>query len=354
MSNPTKRPEVVVITGASAGVGRATVREFAQRGAHVALIARGREGLEAARLEVERMGGRALVLPLDVSDADAVEQAAEAVEQELGPIDVWVNNAMLSVFSPVKRMRPEEYKRVTDVTYLGYVYGTLSALKRMLPRDRGCIVQVGSALAYRGIPLQSAYCAAKHAVQGFMDSLHAELIHDESNVRVTMVQLPAVNTPQFSWVKSRLPNEPQPVGPIYQPEVAARAIYWAAHNERRELYVGWPTVKAVVGDKLAPELADWYVARNAYEEQQTDAPVAPGRRDNLWEPVPGDHGARGSFDERASDTSAQLWATTHRSLFALAGFGALLGAAAAKLLLDARARRFADTQLERFRESGVM
>ena len=337
MSNPTKRPEVVVITGASAGVGRATVREFARRGAHVALIARGREGLEGARREVEQMGGRALVLPLDVSDADAVEQAAEAVEQELGPIDVWVNNAMVSVFSPVRKMRPEEYKRVTEVTYLGYVYGTLAALKRMLPRDRGCIVQVGSALAYRGIPLQSAYCAAKHAIQGFMDSLHAELIHDESNVSVTMVQLPAVNTPQFSWVKSRLPNEPQPVGPIYQPEVAARAVYWAAHNERRELYVGWPTVKAIVGNNLVPELADWYVARNAYEEQQTEEPVAPDRRDNLWEPVPGDHGARGSFDERATDTSAQLWATTHRGLFALAGVGALLGAAAAKLLLDARA-----------------
>src|SRR5215212_6743721 len=209
MSNPTKRPEVVVITGASAGVGRATVREFARRGAHVALIARGLEGLEAARREVERMGGRALVLPLDVSDADAVEQAAEAVEQELGPIDVWVNNAMVSVFSPVRKMRPEEYRRVTEVTYLGYVYGTLSALKRMLPRDRGVIVQVGSALAYRGIPLQSAYCAAKHAVQGFMDSLHSELLHEGSNVRVTMVQLPAVNTPQFDWVKSRLPREPQ-------------------------------------------------------------------------------------------------------------------------------------------------
>jgi hypothetical protein len=202
--------------------------------------------------------------------------------------------------------------------------------------------------------LQSAYCAAKHAVQGFMDSLQAELIHDDSNVRVTMVQLPAVNTPHFSWVKSRMPNEPQPVGPIFQPEVAARAVYWAAHNERRELYVGWPTVKAIVGNKLAPELADWYVAHKAYEEQQTDEPVAPDRRDNLWETVPGDHGARGRFDERASDTSAQLWATTHRGLFALAGLAAVIGAAAAKLLLDARERRLADTQLERFRESGVM
>src|ERR687889_729942 len=276
----TKRPEVVVVTGASAGVGRATVREFARQGAHGALGARGRDGLEGARREVLALGGRALVLPLDVSDAEAVERAAETVEREFGPIDVWVNNAMVSVFSPVKKMKAEEYKRVTEVTYLGYVYGTLAALKRMQPRDRGCIVQVGSALAYRGIPLQSAYSAAKHAVQGFMDSLHAELIHDKSNVRVTMVQLPAVNTPQFDWVKSRLPNEPQPVGPIFQPEVAARAIYWAAHNERRELYVGWPTVKAIVGNKLAPGVGDWYVAHKAYEEQQTDEPVKPGRRDN--------------------------------------------------------------------------
>ncbi|MET0624935.1 MAG: SDR family oxidoreductase [Pyrinomonadaceae bacterium] len=354
MGNPTKGSEVVVVTGASAGVGRATVREFARRGAHVALIARGRDGLEAARREVEHLGGRALVLPLDVSDADAVEGAAERVERELGPIDVWVNNAMVSVFSPVREMRPEEYRRVTEVTYLGYVHGTLAALKRMLPRDRGCIVQVGSALAYRGIPLQSAYCAAKHAIQGFMDSLHAELLHEGSNVRVTMVQLPAMNTPQFSWVKSRLPREPQPVPPIYQPEVGARAVYWAAHNERRELYVGWPTIKAVVGDKVAPGFADWYLSKAGYDAQQTDEPVAPDRRDNLWEPVPGDHGARGRFDEQSSESSQQLWATTHRGLFALAGVGALLGAAAAKLLLNARERRFADTQLERFRESGVM
>jgi NAD(P)-dependent dehydrogenase (short-subunit alcohol dehydrogenase family) len=349
-----KKPEVVVITGASAGVGRATVREFARRGAHVALIARGRDGLEGARREVESLGGRSLVLPLDVADNEAVEQAAERVERELGPIDVWVNNAMLSVFSPVRKTKPEEYRRVTEVTYLGYVYGTLAALKRMLPRDRGVIVQVGSALAYRGIPLQSAYCGAKHAVQGFMDSLHAELLHDESNVRVTMVQLPAMNTPQFSWVKSRLPRAPQPVPPIFQPEVAARAVYWAAHNERRELYVGWPTVKAIVGNKVAPGFADWYLARNGYDAQQTDEPVARDRRDNLWEPVPGDHGAHGTFDERATDASPQLWATTHRGLFALAGVGALVGAAAAKLLLNMREQRLRDTQLERFREGGVM
>src|SRR5215218_2864905 len=268
MSNPTKRPEVVVITGASAGVGRATAREFARRGAHVALIARGRDGLEGARREVERAGGRALVLPLDVSDADAVEQAAELTVRELGPIDVWVNNAMLSVFSPVTEMRPEEYKRVTEVTYLGYVYGTLAALRRMLPRDRGVIVQVGSALAYRGIPLQSAYCGAKHAVQGFTESVRCELIHDGSGVKITMVQLPALNTPQFGWVRNRLPRKPQPVPPIYQPEVAADAIVWAARHYRREWVVGGSTALAIAGDKVAPGLGDWYLARQGYDAQQ--------------------------------------------------------------------------------------
>jgi NAD(P)-dependent dehydrogenase (short-subunit alcohol dehydrogenase family) len=348
------KPEVVVVTGASAGVGRAVAREFARHGAHVGLVARGRDGLEGARREVEKLGGRALVIPTDVSDPEAVERAAEMVERELGPIDVWVNNAMLSVFSPVKETTPEEYKRVTEVTYLGVVYGTLAALKRMLPRDCGSIVQVGSALAYRGIPLQSAYCGAKHAIQGFHDSLLSELLHDGSKVRVTMVQLPALNTPQFSWVKSRLPRKPQPVPPIFQPEVAARAIRWAAHHDRRELYVGWPTVKAIVGDKLAPGVGDWYLARNGYEGQQTEEPVSPDRQDNLWEPVPGDHGAHGTFDERSTDTSTQLWLTTHRSLLALAGVGALLGAAATKLMLTARETRLDNRQVERFRSSGLL
>jgi NAD(P)-dependent dehydrogenase (short-subunit alcohol dehydrogenase family) len=320
MSRSTKR-EVVVITGASAGVGRATVRAFAAEGAHVGLLARGRDGLEAARREVEAAGGRALALPADVADAEQVEAAAEAIEARLGPIDVWINNAMVSVFSPIKQMTPDEFKRVTDVTYLGVVYGTLAALKRMLPRDRGVIIQVGSALAYRGIPLQSAYCGAKHAVQGFTDSLRCELLHDKSSVRVSMVQLPALNTPQFSWVKSRLPGKPQPVPPIFQPEVAARAIVYAARNDRREIYVGLPTVEAIVGDKIAPGLLDLYLARTGYESQQLDEPVEPHRRDNLWEPVSGDHGAHGDFDDRSRTWSPQLWANMNRGLLALIGAG---------------------------------
>jgi NAD(P)-dependent dehydrogenase (short-subunit alcohol dehydrogenase family) len=323
---------VVVVTGASAGVGRATVREFARAGARIGLIARGSAGLEGARREVEAAGGRALVLPLDVADADQVEAAAGEVERTLGPIDVWVNNAMCSVFSPVKEMTPAEFRRVTEVTYLGYVYGTLAALRRMLPRDHGVIVQVGSALAYRGIPLQAAYCAAKHAVQGFMDSLRCELLHDGSRVEVTMVQMPALNTPQFGWVKSRLPCRAQPVPPIFQPEVAARAIVWAATHPRRELYVGWPTVEAIVGNKLVPGLADRYLARTGFDAQQTAGAPETGRRDNLWEPVDADEdrGAHGTFDARATDRSYQLWATMHRGWLALAGLGlaALAGAAA--------------------------
>jgi NAD(P)-dependent dehydrogenase (short-subunit alcohol dehydrogenase family) len=315
------RPEIVVITGASAGVGRATVRAFAKRGAHIGLIARGRDGLEGAHREVEAMGGKALVLPTDVADADQVEAATTAVEAQLGPIDIWVNNAMVSVFSPVKEMTPEEFRRVTEVTYLGYVYGTLAALKRMLPRDRGVIVQVGSALAYRGIPLQAAYCGAKHAIQGFMDALRCELLHDGSRVRVTMVQMPALNTPQFGWVKSRLPHKAQPVPPIYQPEVAAEAIVWVAHHPRRELAVGFSTVAAIIGNKIAPWLGDWYLSRVGYAAQQTDEPADPNRPHNLWEPVPGDHGAHGTFEARARDASLQLRADTHRGWLVLAGLG---------------------------------
>jgi len=336
--------EVVVITGASAGVGRATVREFARHGAWIGLIARGNDGLEAARSEVEAYGGRAIAIPTDVADAKQVEAAAEKIESELGPIDIWVNNSMVSVFSPIREMMPEEFARVTEVTYLGYVYGSLAALKRMLPRDRGTIVHVGSALAYRSIPLQAAYCAAKHAVLGFHASLRTELLHDRSNVHTTMVQMPALNTPQFGWVKSRLPHKAQPVPPIYQPEVAARAIYYAAHHpERREYYAAWSVVKAIFGNKLVPSYADHYLAKMGYESQQHDGPEDPNRPHNLWEPLAGDHGAHGAFDSRAQDSSAELWLETHPKLLiaaAAAGVGALIS-----LLM--RSRRERDTQEQR-------
>jgi short-subunit dehydrogenase len=322
--------EVVVITGASAGVGRATAQKFAADGARIGLIARGRDGLAGAQRDVEAAGGKALVFPADVADAEQVETAAAAVEENFGPIDVWINNAMTSVFSPVKEMTAAEFKRVTEVTYLGYVYGTLAALKRMLPRDRGAIVQVGSALAYRGIPLQAAYCGAKHAIQGFVDSLRCELLHDRSGVRLTMVQMPALNTPQFSWVKNRLPRKPQPVPPIFQPEVAADAIHWAAHHERAEIFVGWPTVAAIEGNKIAPRLADRYLARTGYESQQMAAPADRERPHNLWEPVAGDHGAHGEFDRRAQARSRQLWATKHRNGLISLG-AALVGFACAAI-----------------------
>ncbi len=317
---------VVVVTGASAGVGRAVVRAFARQGADVALLARGVDGLDGARREVEAAGGRALVLPTDVSDAEQVEDAAARVEHELGPIDVWVNNAMVSVFSPVKELQPDEVKRVTDVTYLGVVYGTMAALKRMLPRDRGTIVQVGSALAYRGIPLQAAYCGAKHAIQGFTESLRCELLHDKSRVHVTMVQLPAMNTPQFDWVKSRLPRQPQPVPPIYEPEVAANAVVWAAAHRRREMSVGMPTVEAIWGNKIASPLLDRYLAWTGYDSQQTDRPADPNRPDNLWHPLPGDHGAHGRFAARSSDRSLQTWVNERLPALALvlAGGAALI------------------------------
>jgi NAD(P)-dependent dehydrogenase (short-subunit alcohol dehydrogenase family) len=334
-SDSSSRSDVVVVTGASAGVGRAVVRRFAVAGASIALLARGHDGLEAARREVEAAGARALVIPTDVAMADQVEAAAARVEAELGPIDIWINNAMASVFSPVKEMEPDEYRRVMEVTYLGSVHGTLAALRRMLPRDRGKIVQVGSALAYRGIPLQSAYCAAKHAVQGFMDSLRTELLHDGSRVQLTSVHLPAVNTPQFGWVKSRLPNKAQPVPPIFQPEVAADAIYWAAYHDRRELWVGRPTVLAIVSDRVAPGMLDRFLAHTGYESQQTGEPENPDRPHNLWAPVPGDHGAHGAFDDRAADSSPQLWAAKNRGQLALGGL-LVFGAAVAITALASR------------------
>jgi NAD(P)-dependent dehydrogenase (short-subunit alcohol dehydrogenase family) len=312
---------VIVITGASAGVGRAAAKAFAQEGARIGLIARGRAGLEGARRDVETNGGEALVLPLDVADAAAVERAAGEVEEKFGAIDVWVNNAMTSVFSPIKQTTPDEFKRVTEVTYLGYVHGTLAALRRMLPRDRGIIIQVGSALAYRGIPLQAAYCAAKHAVQGFVDSLRCELIHDKSRVRVTIIEMPALNTPQFGWVKSRLPRKAQPVPPIFQPEVAAKAIVYASHHARREIYVGMPTVEAIIGNKVAPGLLDHYLARTGYDSQQYDGAEDRQRPHNLWEPVDAneDRGAHGDFDARAHCVSPQLWTNMHRTWLLIGG-----------------------------------
>lgn len=321
-SNGRKSSEVVVITGASAGVGRATAAAFAKRGAKIGLLARGKDRLEAAVSEVERCGGQAIAVPTDVADSEAVERAARQVEEHFGPIDIWVNNAMTTVFSPFAEITPAEYKRATEVTYLGAVYGTMAALRRMKPRDQGCIVQVGSALAYRSIPLQSPYCGAKHAILGFTSSLRTELLHDHSRINITMVHLPAMNTPQFSWCKTRLPRHPQPVPPIFEPEVAAEAIYWAAHHSRRELLVGGPTLEAVVGNKLAPDVLDHYLARTGYDCQQTSDPVEPDRPNNLFEPVPGDWGAHGEFTDEARPHSAQLWASTHRAWLALGAAGA--------------------------------
>jgi NAD(P)-dependent dehydrogenase (short-subunit alcohol dehydrogenase family) len=322
-------PETVVITGASAGVGRATAQLFGRRKAKVGLIARGLDGLEAAKREIEISGGEALVLPLDVGDPDAVEQGAAEVERTFGPIDIWINNAMLSVFSPIMEMTPDDYRRVTEVTYLGYVWGTLAALRRMKPRDRGAIVQVGSALAYRGIPLQSAYCAAKHAVQGFHDSLRSELIHDGSHVRVVMVNMPALNTPQFRWVKSRLPRKAQPVPPIFQPEVAAEAVAWAAYSGRREINVGLPTSMAVIGNSFLPGFGDEYLAKHGYDAQMIDEPEDPNRPDNLYAPLPGDHGAHGVFDDRSQPLSIQLELNKKRGWIALGAAALLLAACAA-------------------------
>jgi short-subunit dehydrogenase len=325
----THDKEVVVITGASAGVGRATARAFAERGADVALIARGEDGLEAAKREVEAEGGRALVIVADVADDKAMMEAAERTEAELGPIDIWVNNAMTSVFAPFWDVEPDEFRRVTEVTYHGYVNGTRAALRYMRPRDKGIIVMVGSALAYRSIPLQSAYCGAKAAIVGFTDSLRAELLYEHSNIKLTAVHLPAHNTPQFRLVRSKLPREAQPVPPIYEPELAAEAIVWATENDRREIHLAAPALGAILGQKVLPELMDRYVV-GAWEDQMIDEPRDLNRPDNLFAPVPGDHGARGPFVEESRDSSPVWWLDRNRGwvVAATAGIGAAVVAAA--------------------------
>ena len=327
-------PRTVVITGATGGIGRATARRLAARGDRIALLARGEAGLKAAAAEVEEAGGTALPLDVDMADHHAVTAAAATVEDELGPIDVWINDAFTSVFAPFQEISLDEFTRVTQVSYLGYVYGTRAALDRMLPRDRGTIVQVGSALAYRGIPLQSAYCGAKHAIQGFHESLRCELLHDKRNIHVTMVQMPAVNTPQFGWVLSRLPRHAQPVAPIYQPEVAARAVeYAASHPRRREYWVGASTAGTLIADKIMPGLLDRYLARTGFKSQQTSDPKSPNQPANLWEPADEttDYGAHGAFDEQAHTRAPQLWASQHHGVLAAAAVGAAaLGAVVAR------------------------
>jgi short-subunit dehydrogenase len=303
---------IAVVTGASAGVGRATARRLAEDGYDVVLLARGREGLEATRREIEQRGRRALAIPTDVADATQVEEAATRAEAELGPIEVWVNNAMTTVFAPFREIEPDEFRRVTEVTYLGAVWGTRSALERMVPRDRGSLVFVGSALAYRGIPLQSAYCGSKHAIKGFFESVRSELLHDGSSVKVSMVELPALNTPQFDHCRTRMPKQPQPVPPIYQPEVAADAISFAARTGERELYVGAPTWKTIWGERLAPRFADHYLAKNGVSSQMADEPVNGDRPDNLFEPVEGDHGAHGRFEQGTRKRSPLLWLAKHK------------------------------------------
>jgi NAD(P)-dependent dehydrogenase (short-subunit alcohol dehydrogenase family) len=321
----------VVITGASAGIGRATARLFAERGARVGLIARGAQGLDGAARDVERAGGTPLAIVADVAHYPQVEQAAERIEEEFGPIDTWVNVAFTSVFAPFAEITPDEFRRVTEVTYLGFVHGTMAALARMRPRGYGTIVQVGSALGSRSIPLQAAYCGAKHAINGFTSALRCELMHDKSGVRVTVVQMPAVNTPQFSWVRSKLPRQPQPVAPIYQPEVAARAVVFAAdHPGRKQYFVGASTAATILANRIAPGLLDRYLARTGYDSQQTDQPLPAGHEDNLWQPVDGkdghDYGAHGQFDDRSHKKSAELRLSEHPVLTTVAGTaGVVLG-----------------------------
>lgn len=324
--------KTVVITGASAGLGRAMVREFAKHGANIGLIARGEDGLHAAKEEVENYGGKAVVASADVSKADEVEKAAQKIEEHFGSIDIWINNAMVSVFGPFKKIEAEDFKHVTDVTYLGQVYGTQAALKRMLPKNKGTIILIGSALAYRGIPLQSAYCGAKHAIHGFFESLRSELINEESNVKLSMVQMPAMNTTQFSWVKSYLKNKPKPMGRIFEPEVAAKAVVKVARDHQRELYVGYPTVETIWGNKILPGYLDKYLADTGIKGQQTEEPASDDRQNNLWQPVPGDHGARGSFAAESWDHSPETWMATHKKTTVGMLAGLALGISAVAIL----------------------
>jgi short-subunit dehydrogenase len=328
--------ETVVITGAAAGLGRATARAFAACGDRVALLARGIDDLEAAVGEIEAAGGTALAIPTDVADPHAVEAAAERAECQLGPIGIWVNCAMATVFSPFANLTPEEYRRATEVTYLGFVYGTMAALRRMRPRGRGTIVQVGSALAYRAVPLQSVYCGAKFAIRGFTDSLRCELLHEGSAIHVTMVQMPALNTPQFDWARNKTGWRAQPLPPIFQPEVGAAAIVAAARARQREVYVGWPTVKAIVANKLAPGLLDRYLATKGYMAQLTDEPCPADRADNLFAALPGDHGAHGRFNAQAETHSDEMWLRRQRG--AIAGGLAALAAIGGAVLLWRRPR----------------
>jgi len=313
MKTTNESKGIAVVTGASAGLGRACARAFGVSGYDVALIARGMDGLEAGKNEIVTMGRKAMYVSVDIADASAVDRAAQQIEDELGPIDIWVSNAMNSVFSPISEMVPSDYQRVTEVTYLGQVYGTLAALKRMEGRNKGSLVFVGSALAYRGIPLQSAYCASKHAIMGFYESLRTELMHKKSNIRVSAVQLPAMNTTQFGFVKSRLPKKPRPMGTIYQPEVAARAIVYAAEQPRREVLVGFSTLKTIVGNKIAPWYADRVLAKTGFKGQQTGQDEDPTRDNNLWDPLPGDHGVHGKFGEDARSFSWIFWFGKNRT-----------------------------------------
>jgi len=318
--------QVVVITGAGAGVGRATAQRFAQSGARLGLVGRDQSRLQQAANEVRALGGEAVVAIADVADANQVEAAAALVEAAFGRIDIWINNAMATIYSPFHLISAEDYKRATDVTYLGAVYGTMAALRRMRAKDRGIIIQVGSALAYRAIPLQSPYCGAKFAMRGFTDALRSELLHDHSNVRLTMVHIPAINTPQFDWGKNKMPMRPQPVPPVFNPEMAAKAIFWASRHQRREVYAGLPTWKAIWANKFIPGVIDRYLARSGYEGQQSDQPADPSKPDNLWQPVSGDFAAHGRFDKQAKLGTIQLWVTLYREPIAIGVLAACLWA----------------------------